>query len=399
MKPRQLAMLQILVLALSMSLVESARATSPWDEWGSTEVDPYSGLPVTSSGPVSVRSARYPRAATATATSGGQAGFTQSGSAAQANIPWSGVWWPRQSCELSFLGFSQGLSPLEKYDSIVYSNWGQNPGAAAWEADPANQHNLATVATADWSGHCNGLAAAAILEPEPKTTITVPAGRYQAFLKLNIASPVSARSGLYYDRQSDYNYYRSNGQAVELTVADQKGWLCEMYMNVVTQQFQTSNILGTRSGSATVNMNDPSYRDIYPQYFHYLLQTYVKGRQQAIVADIDPGASVNNHPLYAYESKSIYYPSQRLHAVTTTVYFTDYARGYQDVGTTTMRQTYTYNLNCDAQGRVVSGDWTGNSAYNHPDFCWIPTAIASSSGGYSNAAFDPRYAKWIMGRQ
>jgi hypothetical protein len=31
-----------------------------------------------------------------------------------------------------------------------------------------------------------------------------------------------------------------------------------------------------RPFSPTANMADPTYRDIYPHYFHYLLQTYIQ---------------------------------------------------------------------------------------------------------------------------
>ncbi|MBI4864006.1 MAG: hypothetical protein HY815_27675 [Candidatus Riflebacteria bacterium] len=384
-------------LALACLLVPAGAvcAQTPADEWGRDDIDPYSGLPrtgTTATGPAdaSTTSPQY--------GAGGVAGFTQNGQVRQENMPWSGVWWPRKPCELAFMGFSQGLSPLEKYDSLVYSNWGRNPGAAAWEADPQNKHNDAPQQGVDWAGHCNGLAAAAILEPEPKASIRVPVGQYAAFLKLNIAHPSYARSGLWRDGQDDYRYYRASGQSIELTVADQKGWLCEMYMDVNCQQFENRDLLGRRYNSPDPNLQDPSYRDIYPHYFHYLLQAFLKNRQQAFVCEVDPGFPVNNHPLFKYDSTSVYYPNQGKYAVTTTVYFTDYGRGYNDVGTNVTRQTYTYDLFLDQQGRIQWGEWTGSSQYNHPDFIWIPTQLARSGNGYANTALDPRFAQYLMGR-
>lgn len=325
-----------------------------------------------------------------------QPGFQQTGSVQQGTVPWSGVWWPRKPCEMAFMSFSQGLSPLEKYDSLVYSNYGQIPGAAAWEADPENRHNEAAVNSTDWSGHCNGLAAAAILEPEPKRSIQVPLGQYGALLKLGYQHPGYAPQGLFRDGQNDYRTYRANVPYIELTVADQKALLCEMYMNVHTQQFENKDIQGTRYNSPNPDLRDPRYRDIYPHYFHYLLQTFVKGRGQAIVCEVDPGFPVNNHPLYAYETSSQFFPNQRKYAVTTTVYLTDYGRGYQDVGTNVMKQTFTYDLLLDQYGRIYWGEWTGSSQYNHPDFVWIPTQVAPANNGYSNPALNYQYAKYLL---
>jgi len=167
---------------------------------------------------------------------------------------------------------------------------------------------------------------------------------------------------------------------------------------VYTQQFENRDLTGHRYNSPDPDLRDSTYRDIHPHYFHYLLQAYVKNRGQAMVAEIDPGFSVNNHPLYKYESTSIYYASQRKYAVTTVVYYTDYGLQYNSVGTNVKKQTYTYDLICDAEGRIQSGEWTGSSLYNHPDFIWIPTGLAPSGNGYSNTCLDPRYAKYIMGR-
>ncbi|MBI4870121.1 MAG: hypothetical protein HY814_00970 [Candidatus Riflebacteria bacterium] len=310
-------------------------------------------------------------------------------------VPWSGMWWPRSRCDLAFGDFGGGLSPLEKYDSIVASLYGRLPGAAAWEADPVHRHNYAGASGVNWGGHCNGLAAAAILVPEPRKSLTVPLGNRPVKVKLNTGRASSAREYLFSDGQPDYRVLSNPGKSLVLSVADMKGLLSETYMTCNTQQFYSQKILGTRYDRDVIDPNDGSFKDIYPHYFHWLLQEFVKKNGMAIVAEIDAKQSVNNHPLFKFESNATYKPSQRKYTIVTKCTFTDYAKTAQFVGTNTMTRTYTYDLYQDSSGRVNRGDWTGASASNHPDFCWIPTSDASPSGTYENGSVNGDFVRWV----
>ena len=56
--------------------------------------------------------------------------------------------------------------PLAKYDLFVTRNGRDNPATLAWE-----QREL-WLSGFSWAGHCNGWAAAALLEPEPTAPVT-----------------------------------------------------------------------------------------------------------------------------------------------------------------------------------------------------------------------------------
>lgn len=356
------------------------------DEWDDLRV----GVGATYS--TGASNVRYTAPASSSPSYGAYRPTAQAGQVPAQRRPWSGDWWPRGSCGLAFRNTGGGLSPFEKYDTIVYDMYGRVPGSAAWEADPANGHNAAPSGGPSWGGHCNGLAAAAILSPEPVRPVRIPLQRRQ-LAKLTWASPSQCTFGLFRDGQFDYRFYGANGD-LELTVDDMKGWLAEVFMTCQTQQMGTQGLLGTRYDNPTINYNDPAFQDIYPQNFHYLLDTLIRQRGQSFVAEIDPHAPVNNHPVYSYECSM--QPQGYYTNVTTKVNMTDYAPRRNYVGTNTLSRTYTYRLQYDGSGRIVNGQWTGNSVSTHPDFVWIPSANQAPYGTYENPCVKADFASWLL---
>ena len=78
--------------------------------------------------------------------------------------PWSGWWWPAGNSGPTL--FAPG-GPLDKYDQYLAATSGQSPGTRAWEREELYVPGVA------WAGHCNGFAAAALLEPEPTEPVNV----------------------------------------------------------------------------------------------------------------------------------------------------------------------------------------------------------------------------------
>ena len=77
--------------------------------------------------------------------------------------PWSGWWWPANNQVGGPRMFDVG-GPLWKFDQFVVNLGLPNPRTREWE-----QSEL-IFAGLSWAGHCNGWAAAAVLEPEPQET-------------------------------------------------------------------------------------------------------------------------------------------------------------------------------------------------------------------------------------
>ena len=262
--------------------------------------------------------------------------------------PWSGDWWSRKKGFIfkGWPGHSPG--PFEKYDAYVQSRTGKNPGAVAWESDIRNNHYNPKAENCE--GHCNGWAAASILSPEPKR--------------------VNVRNG------------------IQFTPGDQKGILSEQYMNTYCTFYGNRN--WERPGD--------DYDDIYPDEFHRVLMQYIASGKSAMIADTSADRMVWNFPLYKFESTwtTGWFDDSKL-KVTTTCYFVDDNVAPEFVGTKWFAHRYTYNLFLDGNGNVVSGEWTGDSRKNHPDFLWVPTGDAPNppNGNLENPRIDPRFVKEI----
>ncbi len=262
--------------------------------------------------------------------------------------PWSGDWWSRKKGFLVKGWKGHSPSPFEKYDSYVKSVTGRNPGAHSWESNTNNHHYNPNAEP--WEGHCNGWSGAAVLTKEPKIT-------------------------------------RNRG-GIAFETADQKALLSEQYMNCYC------NFYGNRYwGNDNEDMDD-----IYPDEFHRLLIDNIASGKTAMVCDIEADRMVWNYPLYKFESSwsTGWFDDHKLKVKTTCYYVNDDVPP-EYLGTKWFAVNYTYNLYVDDNGNVISGEWTGDSKKNHPDFVWIPTGDARvpSNSTLENPCLDPKFVKDI----
>ncbi len=242
--------------------------------------------------------------------------------------PWNGYWWPIINGGLcTGLDYNQHPAPMEKYDFAT----GQPYLATMWELQ--NHYNPKAP---NWWGHCNGWAASAVMEEEPP-------------------------------HKSTYN-------KVVFYVGDMKGLLAECYQKAY------GTVYGTRY---TGDNGDDAFNDINPLDFQNVLETYLKDNGIPILIDADPTKEIWTYPLYKYELS--YTDEGSTRHVTLKIYCaTDiYDNGVLDPDDTEdthfFTKTYTYDLTLDINGNPISGQWTGNSVNDHPDFAWYPEHIASDN--------------------
>jgi hypothetical protein len=230
---------------------------------------------------------------------------------------WSGWWWP------AFNGVGPTLfaagGPLDRYDQYTLALRGYDPGTRDWERQSVFFPNTR------WAGHCNGFAAAALLEPEPQDPLTA--------------------------------------LGVTFSVADLKGLLVDYHF-----------------GDAAAWSFGDENAEVSPAKFHALLLDWVAATNKGVVVTFDlGGGEVWSYPLYRFATR--WAPDAVEDSVwhaTTTIWMADMDVGPNFIGTQaypgTAGQTFTYDLRGDPR-HPDDGTWTGSSArgrFAHPSRIWYP---------------------------
>jgi transglutaminase elicitor len=238
-------------------------------------------------------------------------------SAELAQPPWSGWWWP--ASESAGPSFFMPNSPLDKYDRYVQLATGEDPGTRVWE------RQTIYYPAASWAGHCNGFAAAALLEPEPTEPREV--------------------------------------LGVTFSVGDLKGLLTDYHF-----------------GDGTAWSYGDQDQELSPADFHRTLLNWMAGGQKGFVLTFDlGGGQVWSYPVYRFESA--WGPDAQLTNVwhvTTTIWMADMDVPLNFVGTKPypgpQGQTFEYTLVGDPR-HPEEGTWTGgtgNGRFAHPGRIWYP---------------------------
>jgi hypothetical protein len=230
--------------------------------------------------------------------------------------PWSGWWWPAGDSVGPTLFASDG--PLDKYDRYMAATGSDNPGTRAWERQELYVPGVA------WAGHCNGFAAAALLEPEPAEPVTV--------------------------------------LGITFSVADLKGLLVDYHFGDAAAW----------SFGADGQLN--------PADFHRMLLTWLGETNHGFVLTYDMGnGEVWSYPAYRFDS---HWTPEADHEgvwhVTTTVWMADMDVSPNFVGTkpypSVAGKTFEYTLQGDPMN-PDDGAWSGpNRAgrFAHPGRIWYP---------------------------
>lgn len=248
-------------------------------------------------------------------------------------IPWSGWWWPFYDKSPPHLYDPGG--PMDKYDRVSLARGQPNPGAMAWE----RKNHYTDKKEENWFGHCNGWAAAAVLEAKPRSSKEVA--------------------------------------GIKFEINDIMGLLSEWHWWDAALAFYGSRYYG----------EGDNIHDIFPHEFHHLIINYIGEQGLPIIMDIRGGTiekedpQVWNYPAYRYQLA--YRPDgedkEKVH-VHCRVWFSDFTLP-SSLSQKTFTEDYYYWIKGDKR-RPTSGQWetareggwgvSGDSRESHPDFLWYP---------------------------
>jgi hypothetical protein len=265
-----------------------------------------------------------------------------------ARKPWSGWWWPSNPAVPGPKLYDPN-GPLDRYDRFVTYTGAPNPRTREWEL----ANNRFTGAKLNWAGHCNGWAAAAVLEPEPVQPRTIA--------------------------------------GIVFGVAEQKGLLSAYHFADGAQWIYGSD-------SEKVN----------PADFHRQLLRWIGQERKAFVVSFrDQGDEIWSYP--AYKFRLVMGPDPlvpgRWH-VRATVWFAagDVAPGF--VGTKPWPgpegKLFEYFVTGDPRN-PIDGAWEGNSVsgfYGHPRYIWYPDpSFRNEPRVLTSPGLTMHFLKFILGRE
>jgi hypothetical protein len=224
------------------------------------------------------------------------------------------------------------VTACRKYDYAYNRGRGS---AAAYERWDARAHKTPTASPGgffgfrtvmrnrvpDWSGHCNGWAAAAIRHAEPAKSV------------------------------------KYNG--VVFTPSDIKGLLAELYT------FTGTEMLG--------GIDD---RVINPAAFHMTLTNWVGRQKHPLAMEASPGKEIWNFPVYAYNSTVKM--QGRTAEVKVMMAYKHYTEQEFDKAPKSIKNKYFhYDLALNNKGEITGGSYYGDS--DMLDFFWVP--LKPTQGG------------------
>ncbi|MFW7380372.1 MAG: hypothetical protein ACOH5I_16285 [Oligoflexus sp.] len=294
----------------------------------------------------------------------------RNGSVIEERTPYRDSWYPERDGGTNING------SLTRYDQAFH---GGQSTAARWEFENNTRQSPG------WYGHCNGTSVAAINFQNPQGSVSRPRGC---------------------ELDPDVN-------CVIFTPADIRALLAEINMNAKAKfisgnrcRLTTSELQNNRPGLRMNPLVMDACDDVNPGSFHVGLVNFIGRKKQPLIFDMNRDVEVWNYPIFAYnytpegpltEEEAI----QRLGAdvdswifnpeatswyhISMTVYYRRAPRGFDGAGTVPAGEqiTYTYLLELDENGKVLGGEWTGESQTNHPDFIWMAFEPAEPTGSAS----------------
>lgn len=219
-----------------------------------------------------------------------------------------------------------------------------------------------------WFGICHAWAPAAIMEPEPKCSVTMNNVEFKPLDIKALLTEVYDGS----DLPTVFTGSRFNGNGSE--VRDEYG-----------------------------RHPDPRYRDLDPGFFHIAVTNILGKLKKSFIVDVTAGREVWNQPVRSYNvleltpmtlahgaatlfgAKTYPFNSAAASLVRVVMRFSWIVEALedgpllltQDAARYTKSADYSYVLELDNDNRIIGGEWTEGSLVEHPDFLWFPQTAPS----------------------
>jgi hypothetical protein len=307
----------------------------------------------------------------------------------------------------------QVASPAEKYD-LLMGDRNFTFTKAVWDEIGFIDHK--TPGIAFWFGICDGWTSSSLVMPRPRATVSAmsPDGKVIDFYPDDLKGLVSY---LWAHKVLDGNPNRADGTPKSVMY----GYRCKQ---VKPKRGRDGSVLALPE---EMNPTDPDEcRDINPGVWHLNVVNRIGAQGRGFVMDVDYNRAVNNHSVAAYDFqyfnlnsgkvggyqqamvpvsdyKNDPFRSKRNAAtryivgVTMNVKYMDYGmpiQGYnyddESVDKTDVMSVI-YDMELDAQQRIVSGQWRVNKAQKkrdirgfpkprYPDFMWYQRDLVYAPG-------------------
>ncbi len=322
------------------------------------------------------------------------------------NIPWAGSYWPTYEDNINYKWAGpSSLSASKKYERAFYPDGGTNVedlvsryhGIESVQKQCQQQSECSSEfgevcarrdgadagrCVATWWGICHAWSPAAILLPEPRFSVTRNGVTFQpqdlkalgslvhnsttskfVSLRCNKQDSLPDGGGIQYDdagRPTDAN------RECRDTNAGTYHLLITNYLGVMKQSF----------------VEDRTYNyEVWNQPlrgFEVTLKEDVSAAQANQLVGRD-AMTPDGGPRYAFNANAVRF----VHVKMTVKYISESGPddGYTapSISLYTHADHYDYVLELDAAGKIVGGEWVGNSKRSHPDFLWLPTGVSTQA--------------------
>lgn len=312
-------------------------------------------------------------------------------------VPWAGNYWPMWQDSINFRWAGpRTMSPAKKYErafsvsgveEAVSRSFGVESQRQAKECDTQDECESGEACAKrrntrkgrcipTWFGMCHGWAVASVLFPEPKHEVSL------------------------------------NG--VTFKVQDIKALISLVHNNVVAKYLSgrcnDSEARGTVEYDEYGRPSSPACRDTNAGTFHIIVTNYLGIHKHTLVEDRTFDEHVWNHPIRGYkivdqrpvtaeeadrliiaddapppsgylfnpEAASFLRVRMEVATITGTHPSTDGNLSHR-IDDFTEQVRLEYVLELDGEGRIIGGEWAGNSKRNHPDFLWLPVSAGTRS--------------------